>query len=80
MKVTEIIKNKCLPLQMFCNSKNKGQVINNNQYNVVAGHKLIFLKMDPKYPKKIHHIGLYYIVIRKFNFHIIFLILYKILP
>lgn len=37
---------------MFCNLMNKDQLINNNQYNVVEGHKLIFLKMDPKYSKK----------------------------
>lgn len=46
-----MIKN-CLPLQMFYNSMNKDQVTNNNQYNVVAEHKLIFLKMDLKYPTK----------------------------
>jgi hypothetical protein len=36
---------------MFCNLKNKGQLINNNLYSVVEEHKLIFLKMDPEYSK-----------------------------
>jgi len=45
-----------LPLQMFCNLMNKDQLINNNQYSVVGGHKLIFLKMDPKYSKKIQYL------------------------
>lgn len=31
---------------------NKDQLINNNQYNVVGGRMLIFLKMDLKYSKK----------------------------
>jgi len=30
---------------------NRDQLINNNQYNVVGGHMLIFLKMDLKYSK-----------------------------
>lgn len=38
-----------LPLQMFCNLRNKDQAVNNNQYNVVEEHKLIFLSMDLKY-------------------------------
>lgn len=36
---------------MFCSLTNINQPINNNQCNVVAGHKLQFLKMDPKYSK-----------------------------
>lgn len=37
---------------MFCNLKNKDQLTNNNQYNVVGGRTPIFLKMDLKYSKK----------------------------
>lgn len=36
---------------MFCSLMNISQPINNNQCNVVEGHKLIFLKKDPKYSK-----------------------------
>lgn len=35
---------------MFCKLMNINQLINNNQYNVVEGHKLKFLKMDLKFP------------------------------
>lgn len=45
-------ENKCLLLQMFCNLMNIDQPINNNQYNVVEEHKLIFLKTDPEYSEK----------------------------
>lgn len=41
---------------MFCNLMNKDLLINNNQYSVVGGHKLIFLKMDPKYSKKKNYV------------------------
>lgn len=42
---------------------NRDQPTNNNQYNVVEGHKLIFWKMDPKCSKKYKiskHYGFYF--------------------